>query len=323
MMIAKDHETNKQDKAIAVAIEVEKNKETLKEVIAKTNDFKRPKKESSTQTLLNVNGCWDVQDGWILPISKNIQARNRWRKAFNYARCPSCKGSGKYIAESLALYHSLLYESLNKKKEEDVLNVLDEQYEAAIIDHNEVLSHHETNIRHHVKLIRTVESELRHQQNLPHYHHVKHDASNHGQSHTNSQTIHHPLNQEAINHTTLSLGSHLNTHDSSLKDRHTFTLTPTTMNLPAADDIITSIDRNWNIPDKLVIFLANLPPAMKVSTPRPYSWTLRQVWILIDLKMKSNRDEMKFYMYRHKVPKTHQEFSEFVMDYYLKKTAHR
>lgn len=61
-------------------------------------EFKRPKVDNSSQTQVDEYGIWDKQDGWNLPISGTIVARQQWRKALNFASCPSCKGNGKFIA---------------------------------------------------------------------------------------------------------------------------------------------------------------------------------------------------------------------------------
>lgn len=64
--------------------------------------MKRPNKDNSTQTEVEDDGFWDRQDGWILPISRSVVARSRWRQAINFALCPSCRGVGKYIAKVAA-----------------------------------------------------------------------------------------------------------------------------------------------------------------------------------------------------------------------------
>ena len=68
-------------------------------------NFKHPSVDISTQTVIDFQeeGLWDKQNGWMLPISKNALVRSRWRKAFNYARCPSCRGSGQYVSQIAAL----------------------------------------------------------------------------------------------------------------------------------------------------------------------------------------------------------------------------
>ena len=53
----------------------EKAKETMKDLIAKSKDFKRPKKSSSTQTAVHKDGFWDMINGWMLPVSLTAEAR--------------------------------------------------------------------------------------------------------------------------------------------------------------------------------------------------------------------------------------------------------
>ncbi|RYH20143.1 hypothetical protein EON65_24455 [archaeon] len=66
--------------------------------------FRRPQADNSSQTQVTEAGLWDQQDGWILPISSTILARNRWRKVINLARCPSCKGNSRFVAQAAALF---------------------------------------------------------------------------------------------------------------------------------------------------------------------------------------------------------------------------
>jgi hypothetical protein len=61
-------------------------------------EFKRPKVDNFTQTQVDEYGIWDKQDGWNLPISGTVIARQQWRRALTFASCPSCKGNGKFIA---------------------------------------------------------------------------------------------------------------------------------------------------------------------------------------------------------------------------------
>ncbi len=61
-------------------------------------EFKRPKVDNFTQTQVDEYGIWDKQDGWNLPISGTVLARQQWRRALTFASCPSCKGNGKFIA---------------------------------------------------------------------------------------------------------------------------------------------------------------------------------------------------------------------------------
>jgi hypothetical protein len=43
-------------------------------------------------------GIWDKTDGWNMPISGTVVARQRWREAIKYAKCPNCKGTGNFVA---------------------------------------------------------------------------------------------------------------------------------------------------------------------------------------------------------------------------------
>lgn len=62
-------------------------------------DFKRPKVSASTQTQVDEYGIWDKSDGWILPISGTVVARQQWRRAIKFAKCPNCKGIGSFIGQ--------------------------------------------------------------------------------------------------------------------------------------------------------------------------------------------------------------------------------
>lgn len=46
---------------------------------------------------VNEHGLWDKQDGWIIPISSTVAARNLWHRAIRFASCPSCKGVHRYM----------------------------------------------------------------------------------------------------------------------------------------------------------------------------------------------------------------------------------
>jgi hypothetical protein len=109
--LEKDHETNKQQKAIEMAIndnETKNNNKKLKDILNKSVDFKRPKKENSCQTEIDDDGFWDVRKGWTLPVTGTAVARNRWRDAFKFSTCPSCKGIGGYVAQAVALHNELI-----------------------------------------------------------------------------------------------------------------------------------------------------------------------------------------------------------------------
>ena len=54
------------------------------------------------------DGFWDVSKGWTLPVTGTLEARNRWRRAYKFATCKSCKGVGGYVAKAVALYHNLV-----------------------------------------------------------------------------------------------------------------------------------------------------------------------------------------------------------------------
>jgi hypothetical protein len=60
-------------------------------------DFKRPTANMSIQTEVDDLGLWDKKDGWVLPITGTLLARQRWRKALEFAKCPQCRGIGKFI----------------------------------------------------------------------------------------------------------------------------------------------------------------------------------------------------------------------------------
>ena len=61
------------------------------------------KVEKAQQTEVDENGLWDKQDGWTMPISATRVIRSRWRAALDFARCPSCRGSGKFVASVAGL----------------------------------------------------------------------------------------------------------------------------------------------------------------------------------------------------------------------------
>lgn len=105
--LAKEHEQNEIEKV--VANEEKSIAESMKDMVARSSDqFKRPKKPAATQTSVDDDGLWDVSSGWTLPVSNTVVARNRWRKAYKFATCPSCRGVGGYVSKAVALYHKLV-----------------------------------------------------------------------------------------------------------------------------------------------------------------------------------------------------------------------
>lgn len=69
--------------------------------VVTTSVFKVPEVNKETQTHYDDFGVWDKQDGWVmLPISGTVVARNRWKKSIQYASCPSCKGTSKFIGQA-------------------------------------------------------------------------------------------------------------------------------------------------------------------------------------------------------------------------------
>ena len=74
----------------------------------KSNDFKRPKVDSSSQTEVNEQGLWDKQDGWTLPVTGTLTARQRWRAAMRFSKCPKCKGTGDFIGLCARLLKAML-----------------------------------------------------------------------------------------------------------------------------------------------------------------------------------------------------------------------
>ena len=73
-------------------------------VATKKDDFKRPKVDGSSQTEVDECGIWDKTDGWTLPISGTVLARQQWRRAILFAKCPSCKGIGRFIGTAAKLF---------------------------------------------------------------------------------------------------------------------------------------------------------------------------------------------------------------------------
>ena len=65
-----------------------------------------------------------MRKGWTLPVSGCIIARNRWREAFKFSTCKSCRGVGGYVAKAVLLYkelinkNSVLYDKIDEKKDE-------------------------------------------------------------------------------------------------------------------------------------------------------------------------------------------------------------
>jgi hypothetical protein len=49
-------------------------------------------REASTQTAVDDNGLWDVQDGVPRFVSKDLLHRSAWRRFHAYANCKNCRG---------------------------------------------------------------------------------------------------------------------------------------------------------------------------------------------------------------------------------------
>ena len=71
-------------------------------------EFKRPKQDGSSQTEVDDHGIWDKQDGWTLPISGTVLARQQWRRAIMFAKCPSCRGIGQFVGVTAKLLKMML-----------------------------------------------------------------------------------------------------------------------------------------------------------------------------------------------------------------------
>ena len=80
----------------------------LTEQAKQTNDFKRPKVDGGSQTEVDEQGLWDKQDGWSLPVTGTLVARQRWRAAIRFSKCPKCKGTGDFIGLCARLLKALL-----------------------------------------------------------------------------------------------------------------------------------------------------------------------------------------------------------------------
>lgn len=70
------------------------------QLVATTTKFSS---SESTQTEVDEYGLWDRSDGWLLPLSKTNEIRQRWRASARFASCPSCKGSGTFVVGVAAL----------------------------------------------------------------------------------------------------------------------------------------------------------------------------------------------------------------------------
>jgi hypothetical protein len=90
-----------------------------------------------SQTTIDDDGLWDIQEGYPVAVSGNIWARRMWRKGFKwvhprkapsyirlfslsvrrFAKCPACKGAKPWVklaseeAHVSPLDHSVLWEN--------------------------------------------------------------------------------------------------------------------------------------------------------------------------------------------------------------------
>jgi hypothetical protein len=73
--------------------------------------------DMGTQTEVDDLGLWDVADGWVLPISKSVEVRRKWRRAFEFARCPNCRGVGGFVAKCAVLLKKAYRGKLSPQEE--------------------------------------------------------------------------------------------------------------------------------------------------------------------------------------------------------------
>lgn len=103
LMAALKRAKQKQQKTVQKLVEEKKGDVGIKKgssVANKIHDFKRPSKESSTQTCIandyspddNSDAFFDISEGWVLPVSHSIVARHRWRAALEFVKCRFCRG---------------------------------------------------------------------------------------------------------------------------------------------------------------------------------------------------------------------------------------
>ena len=86
-----------QGKSGATVVDAAEEFNKLAALAQNAQDFKRPTANMSIQTEVDDLGLWDKKDGWVLPITGTLLARQRWRRALEFAKCPQCKGIGKFI----------------------------------------------------------------------------------------------------------------------------------------------------------------------------------------------------------------------------------
>lgn len=72
--------------------------------------------DGESQTTYTDFDIFDKQDGWFLPISGTASARIKWRRALNFATCPSCRGVGGQVMATAVLLRRLIRGESEKKR---------------------------------------------------------------------------------------------------------------------------------------------------------------------------------------------------------------
>ena len=210
-----------------------------------------------------------MRKGWSLPVSGYIIARNRWRDAYKFATCKSCKGVGGYISKAVLLYKELINKSiiLYDKKDEK------RNYKHNKIDHSSYIMNGE-NI-----------TDDENNNNLQTH---SSDSNNVMTTNNDSNNLRHSF----LISTPTPTSASTSTSTSAPPPYQT----PASIKRQAAIVAATMIDTKhrllWKIPELLVSFLSNLPINLCGVTPHNKSWVLRQLFQILNMKRINDKEDM-------------------------------
>ena len=230
---------------------------------------------------INDDGFWDVRKGWTLPVSGCIIARNRWREAFKFSTCKSCRGVGGYVAKAVLLYkelinkNSVLYDKIDEKKDE--------------CNKDDSISHRNSSSQFIIKNNNNSNND-NNNNNDDNNNNIENNINNNNANNNNNNDHNIKIINDDLRRSSSSVVS--STFLSTSTSTSTYQ-TAATMRRQAAIVAATMVDTKhrliWKIPDLLSSFLSNLPINLCGITPYNRSWVIRQLYQILNLKLTNDK----------------------------------
>ena len=260
------------------------------------------------------DGLWDVRKGWSLPVSGYIVARNRWRDAYKFASCKSCKGVGGYISKAVLLFKELTNKSsiLYDKKDEKRSH-----------KHNKIDSSHHSNgsisfIMNTDDITSEDNNKNLNTDSSDSHHSMKTNNNNNNNLRNSflmtpitflptSVSLSSLITESILTSTSAASASASISNAASIPiSTLTTTLpststsapyqTPASIKRQAAIVAATMIDTKhrllWKVPELLVSFLSNLPINLCGITPHNKSWAVRQLYQILNMKRINDKEDI-------------------------------